>query len=180
MKEVKRYRYENVLLWLILLVAAVLRLWDLGSVPFMHDEFSALQRTGYDNFHDLIREGVMLGDSHPAGVQVLLYLLVGIFGWNAFWLKLPFALMGVASVYLTYVIARQWFNKNVALVSAAFMSVSELFLFYSQLARPYSPGLFCVLLFVYFWNRMLFDPRAATLGAGGGFAFLAFLAVRGA
>lgn len=176
MKEVKRYRYENVLLWLILLVAAVLRLWDLGSVPFMHDEFSALQRTGYDNFHDLIREGVMLGDSHPAGVQVLLYLLVGIFGWNAFWLKLPFALMGVASVYLTYVIARQWFNKNVALVSAAFMSVSELFLFYSQLARPYSPGLFCVLLFVYFWNRMLFDRRAATLGTCVGFALSAFLA----
>ena len=129
-------RYDNIILLIIIVVSAVLRLWDLGSVPFMHDEFSALQRTGFDNLHDLIREGVMLGDSHPAGVQVLLYFMVKLFGWNAFWLKLPFALMGIASVYLTYIVARQWFGKNVGLVSAAFVSVSELFLFYSQLARP--------------------------------------------
>lgn len=168
-------RYDNIILLIIIVVSAVLRLWDLGSVPFMHDEFSALQRTGFDNLHDLIREGVMLGDSHPAGVQVLLYFMVKLFGWNAFWLKLPFALMGIASVYLTYIVARQWFGKNVGLVSAAFVSVSELFLFYSQLARPYSPGLFCILLFVYFWNRILFDRRVITLWTCFGFALSAFL-----
>ncbi|MBO4574325.1 MAG: glycosyltransferase family 39 protein [Bacteroidales bacterium] len=176
MRKVRRYRYDRVLLWLILIVSAVLRLWQLGSVPFMHDEFSALGRTCFDNFHDLIREGVMLGDSHPAGTQVLLYILVKIFGWNAFWLKLPFALMGVASVYLVYVIANQWFNRNVGLVSAALVSVSELFLFYSQLARPYSPGLFFILLFVYYWNRILFDKREIGLITCFGFAVSAFLA----
>lgn len=169
-------RYDKVILLIIIVVSAVLRLWRLGSVPFMHDEFSALSRTCYDSFHDLIREGVMLNDSHPAGTQVLLYILVKIFGWNEFWLKLPFALMGIASVYLVYVIANQWFNKNVGLVSAAFVSVSELFLFYSQLARPYSPGLFFTLLFVYYWNRILFDKRRFSIWTCFGFAFSAFLA----
>lgn len=169
-------RYDRVILLIIIVVSAVLRLWKLGSVPFMHDEFSALGRTCYDNFHDLIREGVMLGDSHPAGTQVFLYVLVKLFGWNEFWLKLPFALMGIASVYLIYVIASQWFNRNVGLVSAAFVSVSEIFLFYSQLVRPYSPGLFFILLFVYFWNKILFDKRVFGFGTCLGFALSAFLA----
>lgn len=171
-----QFSYDNVILLIIIVIAALLRLWKLGSVPFMHDEFSALGRTCYDNFHDLIHDGVMLGDSHPAGVQVFLYILVNIFGWNAFWLKLPFALMGAASVYLIFIIANQWFNKNVGLVSAAFVSVSELFLFYSQLARPYSPGLFFTLLFVYFWNRIIFDKQRVTFWTCVGFALSAFLA----
>ena len=175
-KAKKIQQCNKIILLIIIIVSAVLRLWQLGSVPFMHDEFSALGRTCYDDFHDLIREGVMLGDSHPAGTQVLLYILVRIFGWNAFWLKLPFALMGIASVYLVYLIANQWFNKNVGLVSAAFVSVSELFLFYSQLARPYSPGLFFILLFVYFWNKILFGKRAIGLSTCFWFAVSAFLA----
>lgn len=169
-------RYDKVILLIIIVVSAVLRLWQLHNVPFMHDEFSALSRTCYDNFHDLIREGVMLNDSHPAGTQVLVYLLVQLFGWSEFWLKLPFALMGIASVYLVFVIANQWFNKNVGLLSAAFVSVSELFLFYSQLSRPYSPGLFFTLLLVYFWNRILFDKRDITIWICIGFAISAFLA----
>lgn len=168
-------QYDKIILLIIIVVSAALRLWQLNCVPFMHDEFSALVRTCYDNFHDLIREGVMLHDSHPAGTQLLVYALVKIFGWNEFWLKLPFALMGIASVYLVFVIAKQWFNKNVGLVSAAFVSVSELFLFYSQLARPYSPGLFFILLFVYFWNRILIDKRDFGFWTCFGFAMSAFL-----
>ena len=169
-------QYDKLILLIIIVVSAVLRLWQLHHVPFMHDEFSALGRTCYDSFHDLIHDGVMLNDSHPAGTQVFLYVLVKIFGWSEFWLKLPFALMGIASVYLVYIIANQWFNKNVGLVSAAFVSVSELFLFYSQLARPYSPGLFFTLLFVYFWNRIIIDKREVGFGICLGFALSAFLA----
>ncbi len=61
---------EQTALLLILIVAAALRFWDLWELPFMHDEFSALFRTQYDSFSDLIRLGVVQNDSHPAGVQV--------------------------------------------------------------------------------------------------------------
>ena len=166
----------NVVLLIIIVTASVLRLWKLGESSFMHDEFSALIRTGYDNFHDLIRDGVMLNDMHPAGVQVFLYYWVKIFGWNELWIKLPFALMGVASVYLTYVVANQWFNKNVGLLSAALVSVSQLFVLYSQLIRPYTPGLFFILLLVYFWNKILFDETKPMLWIYVGFALSAFCA----
>ena len=154
-------RMDYILLGIIMLVAAVLRLWKLGQVPFMHDEFSALLRTRFDNFHDFIQQGIM-PDSHPLGVEAFLWLWVRIFGWSEFWVKLPFALMGIGSIYLIYLIGRQWFNRKVGLFAAAFFAVSQFTVFYSQLARPYSPGLFFVLLMAYFWYKVVFGTKTTT------------------
>ena len=166
---------DYILLGVILLVAAVLRLWKLGQVPFMHDEFSALFRLKYDSFRDLIHYGVMEGDSHPAGVQVFLYYWTKLVGWNELWVKLPFALLGVGSIFLIYLIGKQWFNSKVGLLAAAFFAVSQLTVFYSQLARPYSAGLFFVLLTVYFWNKILFGQKKPSIGVCIGFAVAACL-----
>ena len=154
-------RLDYILLGIILLVAAVLRLWKLGQVPFMHDEFSALLRTRFDNFHDFIQQGVM-PDSHPIGVQLFLWGWVKLFGMNEFWVKLPFVLMGIGSIYLIYLIGRQWFNRKVGLFSAAFFAVSQFTVFYSQLARPYSAGLFFVLLMAVFWHKVVFGTKPTT------------------
>lgn len=168
-------RLDYILLGVILLVAAVLRLWKLNQVPFMHDEFSALFRLQFDNFHDLIQYGIKI-DGHPAGVQTFLYLWAKLVGWNEFWLKLPFALMGIGSVFLIYVIGRQWFNRKTGLLAAAFFAVSQLTVFYSQIIRPYSAGLFFVLFFTYFWNKVLFDTKKPSIGTCIGFAVTACLA----
>ncbi len=168
-------KLDYILLGVILLVAAVLRLWKLGQVPFMHDEFSALFRLKFDNFHDLIKYGIKI-DGHPAGVQTFLYLWTKVVGWNEFWLKLPFAMMGIGSVYLIYVIGSQWFNRKTGLLSAAFFAVSQLTVFYSQIIRPYSAGLFFVLFFTYFWNKILFDTKKPSVGTCIGFAVTACLA----
>ena len=169
-------KLDYLLLGVILLVAAVLRLWKLGQVPFMHDEFSALFRLKFDSFHDLIQYGVTEGDSHPAGVQVFLYYWTKLVGWSEFWVKLPFALMGIASIYLIYLIGQQWFNRKVGLLAAAFFAVSQLTVCYSQLARPYAPGLFFVLLMTVFWNKLLFDAKKPSIGTCIGFAVSAWLA----
>ena len=166
-------RMDYILLGVIMLVAAVLRLWKLGQVPFMHDEFSALLRTRFSNFHEFIQQGVM-PDSHPIGVQLFLWGWVKLFGWNEFWVKLPFVLMGIASIYLIYIIGRQWFNRKVGLFSAAFFAVSQFTIFYSQLARPYSAGLFFVLLMAVFWYKVVFGTKTPTMKTYIGFALSAW------
>ena len=154
-------KLDYLLIGVVILVAALLRLWKLGQVPFMHDEFSALLRTRFDNFHDFIQQGIM-PDSHPIGVEAFLWFWVRVFGWSEFWVKLPFALMGIGSVYLVYLIGKQWFNRKVGLFSAAFFAVSQFTVFYSQLARPYSAGLFFVLLMAWFWYRVVFGTKTST------------------
>jgi hypothetical protein len=142
-------------LLIILFVAAILRLWDLWDSPFMHDEFSALFRTRFDSFSHLIGEGVMRNDSHPAGVQVFLYYWVKLTGFNEFWVKLPFAISGIFSVWLIFAIGKSWFNETTGFISASFAAAMQFFVFYSQLARPYAPGLFFVLLAVYLLSEKL-------------------------
>ena len=159
---------DYILIGVIVAVAALLRLWRLGQVPFMHDEFSALLRTRFDNLHDFIQQGIM-PDSHPLGVQVFLWGWANIFGWSEFWVKLPFALMGIGSVYLIYLVGQQWFNRKVGLFSAAFFAVSQFTVFYSQLARPYSAGLFFVLLMAWFWYKVVFETKTPTKGVYVGF-----------
>ena len=160
-RNVPSKKLDIILLAVIIVVAAILRLWKLGQVPFMHDEFSALLRTRFSNFHDFIQQGVM-PDSHPIGVQLFLWGWVKIFGWSEFWVKLPFVLMGIGSIYLIYIIGRQWFNRKTGLFSAAFFAVSQFTVFYSQLARPYSAGLFFVLMMAYFWYKVVFETETTT------------------
>ena len=101
-------------------------------------------------------------DSHPIGVQLFLWGWVNLFGWSELWVKLPFVLMGIGSIYLIYIIGRQWFNRKVGLFSAAFFTVSQFTVFYSQLARPYSAGLFFVLLMAVFWYKVVFETTTTT------------------
>lgn len=168
-------KLDYILLGTILLVASVLRLWKLGQVPFMHDEFSALFRLKFDSFRDLIQYGIKI-DGHPAGVQTFLYYWAMVVGWDEFWLKLPFALMGIGSVFLIYVIGQQWFNRKAGLLAAAFFAVSQFTVFYSQIIRPYSAGLFFVLLMTFFWNKILWGQKKPSVGVCVGFAFSTCLA----
>ncbi len=143
---------KHIPLILLMLAASVLRLWSFADLPFMYDEFSALLRTDYKSFSELVRLGVMENDSHPAGVQVFLYYWVQVVGFDAFWVKLPFAISGIFSVYLIYLIGKRWFNKTAGLIATSWAAVMQFFVFYSQLARPYAAGLFAVLLLIWVWS----------------------------
>ncbi len=147
--------YEERLLLLIMLVGIVLRCFNLTNMPFMHDEFSALFRTRFDSFSDLINIGVEQGDTHPPGVQVFLWLYVQLVGENELLLKLPFVLMGIFSIPLTYNIGKSWFNKNVGLIATAFIASSQYVLTYSVIIRPYISGLFFCLFMVYYWTKII-------------------------
>ncbi len=159
MKGKKTFKLSNrIILLTILVLASILRFYKLDQVPFTFDEFSALFRTQYNNIGDLIKNGVV-GDGHPAGIQIFLYYIIKLFGFNEFWLKLPFAIFGILSVLSTYHIAKSWFNETVGLISAVFIATLQFPVMYSQIARPYISGLFFSLLMVYFWGNYLFKSN---------------------
>ncbi|MDR0803454.1 hypothetical protein [Fluviicola sp.] len=147
---------QNFLLVLILVIATVLRLYHWTEIPYMHDELSALLRTEFDNFSDLINLGVKYRDTHPALIQVFLYYWTGIFGYSAWIVKLPFILSGIGSVYLAYRLGLRLSSKTTGLIIASIIACSEYTLMFSQIIRPYSSGLFFTLLLVYHWSELVF------------------------
>ena len=159
MKALKQLNSHQWLLLLIIAVGTFLRFYKLWDMPFMHDEFSALFRTRFSDFSDLINTGVRIGDTHPAGVQVFLWWYVSLVGENEFLLKLPFVFMGIAAIPLSYWVGKKWFNKNVGLLVAVFIATTQYTLTYSVIIRPYISGLFLSLAMVYFWTNLVFNNQ---------------------
>lgn len=145
---------KNFLLLLILLVATVLRFWNYSEIPFSNDEFSALFRTHFDNFSDLINKGILI-DGHPAGVQVFIFYWVQLFGYSEISVKFPFIIFGILSIYVFYLIAKRWYNETVALICASFLASLQYTVMYSQIARPYISGLLFCLLMVLFLTKII-------------------------
>lgn len=144
----------------ILLLALVLRCYNLFSIPYTHDELSGLLRTRFDSFSELIAKGVKV-DGHPALVQVFLFYWTKLFGTAEWIVKLPFILSGVGGVYFAYKIGKRWSNVTTGLTIAAIIATSQYPLMYSQIARPYTSGFFFTLLFAYHWGEIVFFKNYA-------------------
>ena len=145
---------NNILLLIILLIATILRFWNYSEIPYTNDEFSALFRTHYASFSELISKGIII-DGHPAGIQIFIYYWVKIFGYSTMSVKFPFLFFGILSILVLYKIAKLWYNETVALICASFLASLQYTVMYSQIARPYISGLFFTLLMVYFLTKII-------------------------
>lgn len=145
-------------LFILLCIALVIRLIGLGERSYFNDELSALYRLQADNFKDLIENGVR-PDYHPAGIEVFMYYWNNIAGDHPFLVRLPFALAGVFSIWLLFILGNRWFGQSTAWFAASSLALLQFPLIYSQLARPYSTGLLFVLLAAIFWDKTLFSTH---------------------
>ena len=146
-------------LFLLTLTACFLRLWNLGDFSLSNDELSALSRLQYNSLSDVISIGVQKLDFHPAGIQIFLFYWIKIAQSSEFLIRLPFALSGGISVWLIYSIGKHWFSKQTGILAAILLCFLEFPLLYSQLARPYSFGLFFTLLGSYLWTQIVFQKN---------------------
>ncbi|MDQ3111295.1 MAG: glycosyltransferase family 39 protein [Bacteroidota bacterium] len=161
-------------LGVITLAGFLLRMKGIGSESITADEASALYRLKFSSFSEMIKGGVQ-PDGHPAFTQVLLWYWTKWFGCSEFAVRFPFVLFGTASVWLSGVISKKWFSTGAALTTAAGMAFLQFPLMYSQLARPYAPGLFFTLLAAYFWTNFVKENTYSKKTIAG-FALAAALA----
>ena len=135
-----------------------------------------MHRLQFDSFGEMIEKGVKLTDFHPAGVQTFLYFWTKLFGFSEASVRLPFIISGIVSIYFVYLIGKKWFNKNTGLLSALSMAFLQFPLLYSQLARPYSPGLLFSLATVWCWTLIIQDKKQNLLTYSGFVIFSALSA----
>jgi len=150
-----RLSKDHLLLLLILAVAAFLRLYHLGGSSLSNDELSALVRTEFNSLNELIDRGIRV-DAHPAGVQIFMYYWIKVWGTGEAALRFPFALAGILSVLLACLLGRRWFGSLNGLLAASALAVLQFPILYSQIARPYAPGLLFTLSAAWCWTLVLF------------------------
>jgi uncharacterized membrane protein len=119
---------------LILLLAAVLRLYQLSGQSLWSDEGNSVA-LARDGFAEIAQRTAF--DIHPPFYYWLLKIWVAIFGDSEIGLRSLSAVLGVGLVYLIWVLGIRLFNRRVGLMAAFIAALSPLQVYYSQEARMY-------------------------------------------
>ncbi|MCB0761759.1 MAG: glycosyltransferase family 39 protein, partial [Flavobacteriales bacterium] len=146
-----------VVLILVMTSGVVMRFWNAFEIPLTYDEYSSLYRAQVAGFQEVLDQGI-LTDAHPAFTNTFLYVWLKV-AHTPFLIKLPFLLLSCMALWLTYINGRNWLGPRAGLLGAALLSVGEFPLMYSQIARPYSVGLFSVVFSMWALHRFLHDSR---------------------
>lgn len=154
---------------IVLLIALVLRLYQLGSLPvsLFGDEVDV----GYHAWSLATTLRDYRGNFLPTYIQslsearapLLMYLtapFVGLLGPSNFSVRLPSALMGVASLYLVYLLTNLLFpKKKLGAIAAIVLAFAPWHLHYSRSAFELTTLFFLTLLGVYWYLRGREEPR---------------------
>lgn len=151
---------------LILMVAAFFRLFHLSDLPI--SLFGDEVDVGYHAWSLITTGRDYMGHFLPTYIQslaewrapLLMYLtapFVGVMGPSALAIRLPVALLGIASIYLIYLVTKQLFPSNnrdlkseiFPLLSALVLAITPWHLHYSRAAFEVVPLLFLELLATY-------------------------------
>jgi 4-amino-4-deoxy-L-arabinose transferase-like glycosyltransferase len=145
---------NNVILFcLIIIVASILRLWQLGAVPVSPDwDEAALGYNAYSVMHTGRDEyGTFLpiilrsfGDYKPALYMYLAIPSIAVFGLNTFAVRLPSAIFGILTVFVTYFLVKELFRKYskfLPLLSAFLLAISPWHIQFSRVAFESNIGL---------------------------------------
>lgn len=149
----------NIFLWSFVVIGGLLRFYNLGEWSLTNDELSALNRTQHDSNLALWLSYASVPDTHPPFSQFFIYNWTLLFGTSPFLLRLPFAIMGILSIPLSYRLFNRWFSPTTGILVAGSIAFLNYPIVYTQLARPYGIGLFFGLLFTYYWTKLIISGR---------------------
>ena len=150
---------HNIDILVLVVLGFVLRFTISFTHSYSNDELSAISRLRYTNFSDLIELGVKQGDMHPAGIQVFMKAWASVAGTSEIAMRFPFVLGGTFSIFLLFLIGKDWFNRNVGLLAAGFLTFLYFPILNAEFARPYSLGLLISLSVAYLYGKVLFESE---------------------
>lgn len=159
MNTLRRLHWTETLILLGLMVLALaLRLWHLGEQSLWLDEAATFAMSA-GSFGDVLRTAL----DHPLDFPLERFLLNPLTRYppDEFLFRLPAALWGVLGAALTYLLARQVWDRETALLAAGLLALSPYNIRYSQEARNYTSFLALHLLTLIMLMRAVRRPTGA-------------------
>ncbi|MCL4534614.1 MAG: glycosyltransferase family 39 protein [Bacteroidetes bacterium] len=150
---------ESLRIWpaagFLVLVAAALRLWSLGSLSLWVDEGFTYYVSGKPVLE--LAAFTAAEENHPPLYYVFMHFWTLLAGNNEYSLRLLSAWTGIAAVALTMVLGRRLAGRGAGFAAALLLLVSPLHVWLSQEARMYAPltalAIASFTLFAWAWQR---------------------------
>ena len=144
-------KFPYFLLGLILILAFCLQIFRLSAESFWMDEIYTIQAAEMPT-------GTMLSEILKQNHSPLYFLFIKawlfIFGDSEFFLRFPSVIFGVLVVFLTFLVGRELFGREIGLLSAFFVAIHPMIIEYAQEGRMYTLLTAFVLCSVYFMLKM--------------------------
>lgn len=121
---------------LILLLALLLRLWNINQSFWLDEAITATIARDLP-IKEIFNQYLPL-DNHPPLYLLLIRGLFQILPASEIVARIPSVIFGILSVYLIYLTAIEIINKKLAKIVALILATSPLAIYYSQEARMYS------------------------------------------
>lgn len=155
----------------LLVLAAVLHLWNLGINGQANDYYSAAVKSMSSSWHAFLYgsfdvAGVQTVDKPPLALWVQA-LSVRVFGWGTWSYLVPQALMGVATVGLTYDVARRVFGRFAGSVAGLALVLTPIAVAISRHNNPDALLILCSVGALWFLVRGLEDGRVRWMALAG-------------
>lgn len=147
---------KYLVLWLILLLALLVRTYQISKVPLYGDELTmvydtySILKTGRDSSGEILPLTFRMGAGRPAGYVYFSLPFVLLFGPSAIGVRLLSVLSGVGIVFVVYLLAEKMFSKKVGLFSAFLVSISPLAISLSRAGFESNFATFLATLGIYF------------------------------
>ncbi|MGT2425422.1 glycosyltransferase family 39 protein [Amnibacterium kyonggiense] len=163
----------------LLLLTAVLYLWNLAANGWANAFYSAAVQAGASNWEAFLYGSSDAGnsitvDKPPASLWVMA-LSVRLFGLSSFSILLPEAIMGVLTVALVYAIVRRHLSPQAGLIAGGVTALTPVATLMFRFNNPDALLVLLVTLATYLTMRGLEDGRVRWVlwaGVAVGFAFL--------
>ncbi|NLE46232.1 MAG: glycosyltransferase family 39 protein [Chloroflexi bacterium] len=153
-------RTERTARTIILLLAALLRFWNLGDVPpgLAHDEVAnwLIARDILSGQHAIYFTAAY---GHEPLYQYIQAGSVAVLGDHWLGIRYPSAALGLLGLAVTYVLVRRLFSVSTALLSATWLAISFWSVFYSRVGLRAISLTVTAALFAYYLFRAL-EPRS--------------------
>lgn len=150
------------MIWVILLLAFILRLVGINQSLWLDEAINVVAAKNLDFLSFVTKYPI--GDYHPPGYFAILWVWSHLFGFSEMAVRFPSVLLGVGTVFFTYLLGKEVFSRKVALLAALFLAVASLHVYYSQEARMYSLSAFSVSVLTYFLIQLLKGKKWSILG----------------
>lgn len=137
----------------ILIIAFILRIIKIDQSLWLDESINVLAAKEL-NFWEFISK-YPIGDFHPPLYFGLLWIWGRLFGFSELSVRMPSVILGVATVYLTYLLGKKWFSQKTGIIAAILISTAPLHVYYSQEARMYSLAAFSVALSFFAFTKVL-------------------------
>lgn len=156
--KIKEYIKQNYFILIILVIAAFLRLFNIGFQEPWLDELSTLQVSDPELTYSETNTLIMTREGFSHLYFLSIKYLCAVFGHSIVVLRCFSAFFGLAGIYVLFLFVKELFNKRAGNIAAILLTVSFFHIFHSQEARVYSLMVFFVVLAGYRMMKYIKNP----------------------